>query len=51
MKGVQCYELFRGIALRRHAFLYLKESTEFKVINLLNNLEKFQDLWWNKYER
>ena len=27
MKGVQCYELFGGIALKNHTFVYLPADT------------------------
>ena len=34
MRGVQCYELFRGIALENHAFLSCKG-----VVKILKNIK------------
>ena len=34
MNGVQCYELFGGIALKNHAFfIYIRKETKVKLIN------------------
>ena len=42
MKGVQCYELFRGIALKNHAFSFFifktKTDTKVAVAVLVRNL-------------
>ena len=43
MKGVQCYELFGGIALKNHAFSF-SMSNNIRIIPPNFN-EKFRDMW------
>ena len=33
MKGVKCYELFRGIALKNHAFSFFKRKINVIMLN------------------
>ena len=40
MKDVQCYELFRGIALKNPAFSFFNE-----VLKILLNVGRLQKLW------
>ena len=50
MKGVHCYELFGGIALKNHAFLWFdlyRESAATSVISVRSQFGHL-DLFWKK---
>ena len=44
MKDVQCYELFRGIALKNHAFSFLLDKSDHQVLKCSMQLDCLFDL-------